>query len=149
MGNAEKKLSALIEELEDQRRNVRAKANLVKVELLDGWDKVEELYAEEKNALSIKAELLKLNLLDGWDKVVEKLEEHKPDKNELRARIQLAKVEALEQWDEVEEKFENLKSKSESLVGASEEKFQAGWKAGKHLGAEIKALLKGIGSKQG
>ena len=141
------RIEQLITELEDERHSVMEKIRQKGHGVLDGWDRIERVFEEEKNMARVKAHLLKLDLFDGWDRIVEKLEDHAPDKREVLARMHLARAGVLEEWDELEEKLARLKEKGASVVDVSEEKLRVGWETGKTLGKEIRTLLGKVGSK--
>lgn len=141
----------LIDELDDEKRELMNKMHTAKLDGLEGWEKVEHLFSqhleEGKQTFRAKSHLAKLNLLDGWDKVVDKLDETKPSIDELRVRAHLAKLEMLDEWDEVEDKMIKLKGSAESLLDSSEDKLKEGWKLGKKMGDEIRLGLGKIKSK--
>ena len=130
-------------EVTEELANLRAEAHVAKLTLLEGWDKVEDVFEqlkEEKDVARVKMHILKLEALDGLDGIAEKFEEIIPSKEEIIIQMHLAKLGVLEEWDELEEKFALLKGKAKGLT-------EDGLKASYKLGDEIRTGIESLRTK--
>lgn len=105
---------SLFHELDEERKNLISKLHVVKLEALEGWDKVEEYIEhlkEGKDDARVQMHLAKLEIQEKLDELTDKL-------NHNLSQLKSEKETATRQLNEVQEQ-------TKSAVSAAKEKVQA------------------------
>ena len=82
MIDLKEKFSQLVQELKDEKKELEIKLQVAKLDVLEGWENLEEKYAD-KNEWRVRMHLAKLEMEEEWDKLEEKLEGLKDKSGEL------------------------------------------------------------------
>ncbi len=76
MIDLKEKFSNLVEELKEEKKDLEIKLKIAKLEVEEGWEKLEEKYGN-KDEWRVRMHLAKLEMEEEWDKIEEKLDDLK------------------------------------------------------------------------
>ena len=114
MIDLKEKLSTLVEELKEEKKDLEIKLQIAKLEVEEGLENLEEKYAN-KDEWRVRMHLAKLEMEEEWDKIEEKLEHLKGKTSEL---VDVSEEKLQEGWalakklgDEVKQGISRIREK--------------------------------------